>query len=358
MHGASKLMMTFALIAGPMLAQAQGIADEQVIVDEEAGANATPLAAPPVINPRRTVTDAAGHSAHIFPTYSHAVAEAAADTGPLVYHGGPVMPQLNIYTIFWAPATLQNGSATSFGPGYMTVMNQLAQDYTGHTIDSNNTQYYQTINSVTTYVSGLNYSAARTSLAASYTDTSGYPSGGCSDSYVPTHSNCVNDTDLRNEITKVMGIKGWTGGLDKIYVIFTSAHEGSCFDSTNTDCAYVQYCAYHTDIGGTPPIVYANEPYGDPNVCLGPGTVPHSGNLAIDPATTAFSHEVSEAVTDPEPSSGWTTAAGSEIGDLCAYNYGTNSYDSGLANQDWNGHVYELQTEWDNHRNGCVQVGP
>ena len=75
-------------------------------------------------------------------------------------------------------------------------------------------------------------------------------------------------------------------------------------------------------------------------------------------ARISFSHEVSEAVTDPEPNSGWTTAAGSEIGDLCAYIYGTNSYDSGLANQEWNGHFYEVQTEWDNHKNGCVQVGP
>lgn len=31
------------------------------------------------------------------------------------------------------------------------------------------------------------------------------------------------------------------------------------------------------------------------------------------------------------------------------YNDGTNGYDSGKANQEWNGRYYEIQMEWHNH---------
>jgi hypothetical protein len=62
----------------------------------------------------------------------------------------------------------------------------------------------------------------------------------------------------------------------------------------------------------------------------------------------AASHELTEAVTDPELNA-WYTSQGNEIGDLCAYNYGTNSWDSAKANQMWNGRFYELQMEFDKH---------
>ena len=55
---------------------------------------------------------------------------------------------------------------------------------------------------------------------------------------------------------------------------------------------------------------------------------------------------------------GGTTANGEEIGDLCAWTFGSQSWDGGLANQMWSGHFYDLQLEYDNHVSGCVQVGP
>ena len=65
-----------------------------------------------------------------------------------------------------------------------------------------------------------------------------------------------------------MTANGWTGGLNKLFMLFTSSGEGSCFDSTGNDCAYSDkvsgYCGYHSYIAGTPPIIYANEPYGNP----------------------------------------------------------------------------------------------
>ena len=49
---------------------------------------------------------------------------------------------------------------------------------------------------------------------------------------------------------------------------------------------------------------------------------------------------------------------GDEIGDRCAWMFGTADLDGGLANQYWNGHFYDIQLEYDNHTATCVKVGP
>jgi hypothetical protein len=155
-----------------------------------------------------------------------------------------------------------------------------------------------------------------------------------------------------------MGLKGWTGGLNKMFLLFTSSGEGSCFDSSNTQCAYTLYCAYHSYFGSTStPVVYGNEPFGETSVCQASGTPSPNSDPQADTAATAASHELSEAITDPELNA-WYDASGSENGDLCAYNYGTNTWLSAKANQMWNGRFYELQMEYNNHKGACSQVGP
>jgi len=98
-------------------------------------------------------------------------------------------------------------------------------------------------------------------------------------------------------------------------------------------------------------------PYGDPKYCQTAGTPSPSGDAAADTAATAASHELTEAITDPLLNA-WFAANGQEIGDLCAYKYGTNSWESAKANQMWNGAFFELQQEFSNLSNSCVQVGP
>jgi hypothetical protein len=309
---------------------------------------------------RLTLTDGASHSIHIFPTVDFSAAISASDPGPLVYHsGGSIMPRLNIYSIYWLPATLQNGNPAVMSAAYRTIESKLAKDYVGHGIHNNNTQYYQTIGGVTTYVSGLLFSTAGTgSEAAAYLDTGSYPASGCTDTVTP--GNCISDAQLQTEVQRVMALNGWTGGLDKIFLIYTAKGEGSCFTAASTSCAYKSsgpaYCAYHGKIS-TGTVIYANIPYGNPTHCQVPGTPSPNANSAADTAATGVSHELTEAVTDPLLNA-WFSTSGNEIGDLCAYNYGANPYDGALANQTWNGHFYELQQEYDNNVGGCVQVGP
>jgi hypothetical protein len=308
--------------------------------------------------PRLTYTNPQGKAVHVFPTVSgaHALQASAAASGPLLYHsGGPIMPNILIYNIFWVPPTLQNGKPANLPSYYPAAMNNLAFDYGGHSIDSNNTQYYQII-SGTAYVHGLSL-LANGSFGGSFTDTAPYPASDCADSV--TSGNCITDTDIQNEVNKVVAAKGWVGGLNKIFNIYTAVGEGSCFDSSGTSCAYTSYCAYHGSIGsGSTSIIYSNEPYAEAPYCQG-GKAPNHADS--DAAASVTSHEITESITDPNLNA-WFTSGGYEIGDLCAWNYGTNTFDNVggvfLANQQWNGRNYEIQMMWDNHQNKCVQVGP
>jgi hypothetical protein len=254
-----------------------------------------------------------------------------------------------LYNIYWVPAHLQDGSATSMSTHYQNVQTNLLHDYPEHSIGNNNTQYYQTIGGVTTYIYN------RPAGYGTYIDTNPFPASGCTNGV--TGTNCITDTQIQAEIQRVMTLNHWVGGLNHLFLLYTSSGEGSCFDSSGSSCAYTDYCAYHSFVSGSTPIVYGNEPYGDPNYCQTPGTPSPNGDAAADTAATAASHEMTEAMTDPELDA-WYTAQGNEIGDLCAYNYGTNTWDSGNANQMWYGHFWELQQEYDNHVSGCVQVGP
>lgn len=295
-----------------------------------------------------------GENFHIFPSVTHRnEAPPPPDSGPLLYNGGPVMQAgVTPYIIYWVPTTLQNGNSTTLTAHYQTVQKNMLGDYMAHGIDNNNTQYYQIVGTKTTYIQN------KGNPAISFLDTNAYPASGCTDAATP--GNCITDAQLVTEIQRVMALKGWTGGLSKMFFVFTSTGEGSCFTSASSSCAYTQYCAYHSFFtSGSTPVVYGNEPYGDPNFCQVSGTPSPNSDIPADTAATAASHELTEAITDPELDA-WFTAVGNEIGDLCAYNYGALPYlwDAGKANQMWSGRFYMLQTEFNNATKSCVRVGP
>ena len=235
-----------------------------------------------VVNSPYVVTGETG-SVHIMPTpelsrqikAQQGVQPPAAPA--LSYHGGPIMTGVNAYAIFWIPAHLQNGGATSLTAKYQTVAKNLLVDYPYHGIANNSTQYYSTSGSVNTYFIG------KGGLAGSVVDTQPYPASACSDTVTP--GNCITDAQLQAEVARVMGVQGWTPGLNKIYLVFTSTGEGSCFTSSSTSCAYTAYCAYHGSFGSaTNPTIYANQPYADPTYCYDPSAGQHdpSGDIASD----------------------------------------------------------------------------
>jgi hypothetical protein len=92
------------------------------------------------------------------------------------------------------------------------------------------------------------------------------------------------------------------------------------------------FCGYHNDISGQ--IFYAVMPY--------PGCAGCTGNL--DPfaaLTSTSSHELCEAITDAIPGQGWYDDSNGEIGDICAW-------------KTKNVGKYTVQLEWSNKANKCV----
>jgi hypothetical protein len=91
------------------------------------------------------------------------------------------------------------------------------------------------------------------------------------------------------------------------------------------------YCGYHNNTGK---VYYAVMPYPTCSGCLG-------GLSVTDALTGTSSHELCEAITDPVPGSGWYDNTNGEIGDICAWNFKTVA-------------GYNVQLEWSNKQNKCV----
>jgi hypothetical protein len=125
--------------------------------------------------------------AHVLPTKQLAAKIAQIhpiEPQPLNYNGGPIMPSVEIYNIYWVGA-LQGGGTASLTAHYESVESGLAADYAGHTLSSNNTQFYQT--PPTKFITGLS-AKLNSSLAGTYIDKQPFPaSPGCSGASNPTN---------------------------------------------------------------------------------------------------------------------------------------------------------------------------
>jgi hypothetical protein len=98
------------------------------------------------------------------------------------------------------------------------------------------------------------------------------------------------------------------------------------------------FCGYHNDINGT--IFYAVIPFITCSGC-------RSGqNLPFDSLTEVSSHELCEAITDPQPFLGWNddNRNDGEIGDIC------NFQATRLGG-------YNIQKQWSNSKGSC-RVAP
>ena len=196
----------------------------------------------------------------------------------------------------------------------------------------------------------------QSTFGGSYVAHDPLPANGCEDG-VDTY--CLTDQQLQAEIQKVLTVKGWQGGLNHMFFLIHPTGVGSCFDSSGTECTTNVFCAYHSFFvdPSSADVIYANEPY------LGPlppqdGCTDSSQGFPsdhdADVTVNTISHEHNEAITDPltdNSSLAWVNADGYEIGDLCAYQFGTklggtNGVDA--YNQVINGHHYDLQQEYSN----------
>ena len=265
---------------------------------------------------------------------------------PVQYNGGPVMQSTSTtYAIFWVPPTLQDGTPTYVSPNYSSLLLRYFNDVGGSYLYDNNTQYYDSTGHI------VNSSA----FGASWLDTSAYPASDCTDQQTP--GDCMSDALIQAEIAKAMATNGWSADLTHVFFVFTAWGEGSCSDSNSTSCAFTNYCSYHSNFNNNgQTVIYADIPYSGTNLSdCGVPTSPNN-DFDTDSAINLVSYEHMEAVTDPQLNA-WYDSNGSEIGDKCAWNFGSIKLDGATADVQWHNHYYIVQQAWSNVFHRCVVDG-
>jgi hypothetical protein len=315
-----------------------------------------------------------------------AVGQNAMGTPPLLYHGGPVMSTsstgaLVITPIFWNPPSHPMTDA------YKNILTQYIADVAKDSPQKSN------VFSVATEYSGTNGSIRyRVSLGSPINDTSPLPKDGCKLEHQDTtaiyadnsgYNSCLDDDQVIAETDRVVTASGLPRDLAHIYVLYLPKGTESCFfpgaTKTSANACTINYqpsaayCAYHSQAPSS--TVYAlmaypiyHSPVGftcgsDARVAGFGGVIQApNGNPDADTETSPTSHEVNEAMTDPDTVTGWYDSSGFENGDECAYTYGPVSGTPGqFSNQTINHHQYLTQEEFSNKAfnvsgsGGCLQ---
>ena len=155
-------------------------------------------------------------------------------------------------------------------------------------------------------------------------------------------------TDLADAAGRAAAHFGYNAGAT--YIILTPTQKSESGFGTS-------FCAWHSSTASSQgTIAYAYVPYlPDAGGACGRNFVnavdDSSGRGFFDGFSMVAGHEYAEAVTDPQPSSGWINASGLETGDLCVWN-------AASANVTLGGTDYAVQPLWSNAANrgsgGCV----
>ncbi len=282
-------------------------------------------------------------------------------TTNLVYHAGGSVQTANprtTYAIYWGSDFSYNGIPGNAVPnGYQTLIDSFFSNVAADSSKTSNvyasdTQYYQNINALQTFIP---YSETR---GNSWNDTSAYPASGCTSTAGGTVA-CLSDPQIQAEVAKAIAANGWPKGLAAEYFVFLPNGVSTCF---GTSCFVSTFCAYHSnyvDSASGSHVLYANMPFTGHKLssCSGAAGSPNN-NASADATISTLSHEANETITDPLGNA-WYDRRGYENGDKCAYNYGTRLgvINGGDYNQNIGTGHYETQQEWSNHSSACVLTG-
>jgi len=256
------------------------------------------------------------------------------------YHGGPVMPNTpNVYIIWYGNwnGTGSNTAATrSAIEGFFSTIG-------GSALELVNSTYGDNTNNVTGNVHF----------------------GG---STIVSSTQNLTDRRLQNTVNNALNSGALPRDANGVYFVISSSN----INETSGFCT--QYCGFHTraTLGGTD-IKYAFVGNVDrcPSGCeiqtTGPNS-PVTGQGGIDGMANVLSHELEEAISDPDLNA-WFDASGQENADKCNFNFGATSTcnANGLCtaagtsaaaryNQTFGSHNWMLQQNWRNSGGGaCAQ---
>jgi hypothetical protein len=282
---------------------------------------------------------------------------AAGPSTPVVYHGGSVMRNVTIHTIFWAPSGYHfNGSPSSGTLGYEPLIKQFLVDVAHDS--GTTTNLFSVLNQYGDASGPGGYRIAYDPTADSVDALDPYPPRARQCASPNGVATCVTDLELQQEIDKLIGAHAPAQrGLSNLWFVFLPPDVDTC---TNVGaCATNAYAGYHSLLNlGHGPTIYAAIP--DPLIELTspPGSDPQ-GNPEAESTIDTVGHETIEAITNPAGTA-WMDPNGLETADKCE-NGPTNGTPLGFAsdgspyNQLINGHEYLIQDIWSNDRQGCVQ---
>jgi hypothetical protein len=248
---------------------------------------------------------------HIVPMHTHV--QPLAAPAHLSYNNGPLLTAVEVTTIFWGAAWQQPAQS-----GLVPQVNQFFDFVLTSSLLDLMAQYSVPGNSI-----------GHGSRIGTVTVTGSEPGGG---------TNQVSDAQIQT------ALQGWisngavaAANANTLYFVYLPPNVTVTDPQGGASCT--QLCGYHWYIAGTnPEIYYAVMPFPGCGGCL--------GSLGqFEALTSISSHELCEAITDPEPWSGWNDNNNGEIGDICA----------------WQTQVlggYTVQLEWSNSQNMCSIAPP
>jgi hypothetical protein len=250
------------------------------------------------------------------------------------YHGGPVIKgTVNVYYIWY---TKDNGSWG--GNTTKDILNYFAGSIGDEPYFNINTTYYDTIDGVTTNVTGK-------------------VAFGQNNSTIVTGNDSLNDNDVENIVANAISNGALPLDDNGVYFVLTSKE----IKETSGFCT--QYCAWHThgaisdDKGINHDIKYGF--IGDPEQCPSACTVfnmttikPPNGDLAADSMANLIAHELAEATTDSDLNA-WFDKRGYENADKCAWKFGSIDTSGGTyKNVTLGSKKFLLQQNWINAGGG------
>ena len=240
------------------------------------------------------------------------------------YHGGPVMlGTVKVYYIWYG--NWAGNTAT-------TILSDLAQNIGGSP--------YWNIN--TTYYDGSNVHVSN-SVAYAGSTTDAYSLG-----------TSLSDANIQTIVASALTSGRLPTDTNAVYFVLTSA------DVTASSGFCTSYCGWHTH--GT--IAGLDVKYsfvGNPDRCpasCASATASPNGNAGADGMASIVSHELEEAVTDPDLNA-WSDTRGYENADKCAWTFGTTYTTSsgGVANMRLGARDYLIQRNWVNASGGFCATG-
>jgi len=249
----------------------------------------------------------------------------------LTYHGGPVMTDpVRVYLIYWTPpgVVLDNSVADNTG-NFISLTQQFFFEVSGSDFLNLWTQYPGTCNRKPCVFS--NHAGAIS--ANVWVDTQAYPHPGNKfDS--GTQANPLTDQDIRDEVSRGITQNGWIADNHSLFFVITGIFASSrtpveeCKDAVGCTFRGQAFCGYHGNVDSKYYYSYIADASFLRNGCdegilaqlnaisgTPVSVAPVNGQLASERELALMTHELMEAITNPEGTAWWDN--GNENGDLC-----------------------------------------